>query len=349
MEITSFMLSMCTTQIFIEFIPAVFIGAPSENTFESILPAHRMLLEGKAIEAICLSTTGALIAIIVGSLLTPLFFLFIKQNSKEIILVTPLVLIFALIVFVISEKTPKRMLLVFFVIIAASSQGILFENQIFPLITGYFGVAGILYSLKEKEILVKQQENVTISFSVIKESLIGVIGGSIVSIMPGIGSNTAAGIINTFRNKKSTNEYLAMLGAINASNFFFSYSTLFALSKARNGGMLALQNKIFFTQETFFIGTIIMIFAAGIGGLVAIILSKKAIKIFTQSFTQKISIWALVFVILLVFALNGFIGLSALLFSTALGLFVLTNNLRRSICISSLIVPVLFFYLFILI
>lgn len=343
------MLSMCITQIFTEFIPSIFFGAPSENTFESILPAHRMFLEGKAIEAICLSTTGALVAIIAGAIITPLFFLFIEQNSKEIILVTPIVLAFALIIFVTSEKTPKRIILAFFAVIAAASQGMLFENQIFPLITGYFGIAGILYSLKEKTILIKQNETVSINFSTIKESLIGMIGGSIVSIMPGIGSNTAAGIINTFRNKKSTNEYLAMLGAINASNFFFSYSTLFALSKARNGGMLALQNKIFFTQETFFIGTLIMLFAAGIGGLAAIIISKKLIKLFTPNFIKKISVCTLIFMILLVIILNGFLGLITLIFSTALGLFVITNGLRRSICLSSLIVPVLFFYLFILI
>ncbi|MFA5125578.1 MAG: tripartite tricarboxylate transporter permease [archaeon] len=348
-EITAFMLSLCITQAFTEFIPAVFIGAPGENTFESILPAHRMLMQGKAFEAICLTTTGALTAVIAGSLLTPLFFMFIEQNSQQIIAITPIVLIAALIMFIAGEQTIKKKLVVIFVIIAAASQGILFKEQVFPLITGYFGIAGTLYSLKEKPFNAKQNTNAEINPKIILDSLIGITGGAIVSIMPGIGSNTAAGIINLFRKTKSTEKYLAMLGAINASNFFFSYATMLALDKARNGTMLALQEKIFHTTDTLFLGTIIMVTSAGIGGLAAIILAKKAIILFEEKVTQKMSIATIILMIILVGFFNGITGLTAMVFATSLGLFTIISGIRRSTCMSSLIVPVLFFYVFTLI
>jgi putative membrane protein len=347
-EITAFILSMCITQAFTDFIPSIFIGAPSENTFESTLPGHRMLLEGKAYEAICYTTLGGLIAIIAGAILTPLFFLFIEQNSEQIIMITPLVLIFAIICFVTSEKGLNKKIWVLFAIIAAATQGILFQDQIFPLITGYFGIAGTLHSLKDKPLSAKQEAHAEIRNDSIIDSLIGVCGGAIVSIMPGIGSNTAAGIINAFRRTTNTKNYLAMIGSINVSNFFFSFATLFALSKARNGAMLALQNKILYTQNTLFIGTIIMFLAAGIGGISALILAKKAMKYFDEKNLRALSISTIILMIILVGTFNGINGLIALVFSTALGLLVITKGVKRSTCMSALIVPVLFFYCFML-
>lgn len=347
-EVAAFMLSLCTVQAFVDFIPSTFLSAPSENTFEGVLPGHKMLLEGRGIEAICLTTAGALIAVILGSALTPLFFIFIEENSEQITQLTPLVLIAALMTFIISEKTTKGKIIALFVIIAAGSQGFLFREQVFPLISGYFGIAGTLYSLNETQVQIIQKGNITIKLSALKDALAGIAGGAIVAVMPGIGSNTAAGIINLFKKTQETEKYLVMLGAINISNFFFSFATLIALLKARNGAMLAIQDKILYTENTLFYGTIIMFFSAGIGGLSAIWLAKKAAKILQKSKTRILSIATIILMIILVALFNGLIGIIALIFSSALGLFVLTKKTKRSLCMSSLIVPTLFFYLFIL-
>jgi len=53
--------------------------------------------------------------------------------------------------------------------------------------------------------------------------------------------------------------------------------------------------------------------------------------------------------ILLTAIFNGIIGIIALFFATALGLFVLINGIKRSTCMCALIVPALIFYLFALI
>ncbi len=349
-EITAFMLSMCITQSFVEFIPSTFLGAPSENTFESILPAHKLLLEGKALEAINHTVFGGIIAVIVGAIMTIPFFIFLEQNSTQIIILTPIILIFALIIFITEEKNTKKKLIILFIIISAGGQGFLFKNQIFPLISGYFGIAGLIYSLKEQEEIKKinQSEECKIEKENIKDALVGVIGGAIVSVMPGIGSNTAGGIINVFRKTTNPENYLTMLGAINASNFFFSFAMLLALSKARNGTMIALADKIFYTQETLFIGTIIMLFAAGVGGLCTIIIAKKAIHLFNEQNTKRLNIFCLIFIIALIGITNGVVGLIAALFSSALGIYTISQNIRRSTLMSSLIVPTIFFYLFIL-
>jgi len=347
-EITIFALGMCITQSFTEFIPSIFLGAPAENTFESVLPAHRLLLSGKALEAVCCTVFGGLIAVLLGSALTPIFFLYIEENSQQIINATPFVLGFALLVFIFGEKSWTKRIWTGFIVIAAASQGILFSGQIFPLITGYFGIASTIHSLKEITSKAPQQRKAEIGKESIWDAIVGLIGGALVSVMPGIGSNTAAGIINVFKKTSSTKGYLTMLGSINASNFFFSFATLFALSKARNGTMIALQEKMFFTPQMLFIGTLAMVCAAGIGGLCTIILAKKAMGILDEKKTRVLSITSIVLMIILVGAFNGGIGLIAMFFATILGILTITKGVRRSTCMSALIVPAMFFYIFIL-
>ncbi len=348
-EICALILSMCTTQAFVEFIPSTLFGAANESTFEAILPAHKMLLEGKAYEAICLTTLGAITAFTAGAILTPWFFTYLENNSTAIIEATPIVLIFALAIFVLREKGTNAKITSIFVIIAAASQGYFFSGQVFPLIAGYFGTAGTIYSLKENTTMQKQVYEVEIHLRDAKNALIGMIGGAIVAVMPGIGSNTAGGIINTFRKNTDSKGYLAMLGSINASNFFFSFATLFALGKARNGGMLAVKEKIFLTPLTMAYGTEIMLISAGIGGFLTLILAKKLIPRINQKTIKKLGVGTIIFTTILVGIMNGPVGLLALFFSTALGLYTITSKIKRSTMMASLIVPVLFFYIFILI
>ena len=45
-------ISTATVQIFTSFIPSIFLGAPDEDTSLSVLPGHKMLMEGRGYEAI---------------------------------------------------------------------------------------------------------------------------------------------------------------------------------------------------------------------------------------------------------------------------------------------------------
>ncbi|MFQ5918586.1 MAG: tripartite tricarboxylate transporter permease [Thermoplasmata archaeon] len=47
---------------FLDFIPAIFLGAPEAETALSVLPGHRMLLRGRGLEAIHLSAWGSMAA-----------------------------------------------------------------------------------------------------------------------------------------------------------------------------------------------------------------------------------------------------------------------------------------------
>jgi putative membrane protein len=347
-EITVFILSMCITQTFVDFIPAVFLGAPDTETFEGVLPGHKLFLEGEAFQAICLTVFGGLIAIIAGIILTPIFWIFLEQNKTDLTFVIPIVLVFALVVLTIGENGSTKKILAIFAIIAAATQGFLFQEYIFALIVGYFGIPTILYSLKNTPKNVIQKEVVNIEKNSFIEGLIGVFGGAIVAIMPGIGSNVAAGIIRIFREKIKPTNYLVLLGSINTSGFFFSYTVLFVLMKARNGAMIILKESAILTPNTFLSGIGAMLIAGGAGGIITILVSKKMVKFFSEKKILFFSIISLIVMIFTVIAFNGVMGVIVLLFSGALGMFVIIKKIKRSCCMGSLIVPTLFFYLFIL-
>ncbi|MBU2099722.1 tripartite tricarboxylate transporter permease, partial [Candidatus Micrarchaeota archaeon] len=60
-ELIYFIIPMSVVHTFLDFIPSVLFGAPEEETFLSILPGHKMLLEGKGLTAIKITVLGGLI------------------------------------------------------------------------------------------------------------------------------------------------------------------------------------------------------------------------------------------------------------------------------------------------
>ena len=341
-----FTLSMCITQSFVDFIPAIYLGAPNTDTFEGVLPGHKLFLNGEGLQAIVLTVFGGIISLLASLLFLNFFIIFITESWEFIKYSIPIILLFVLCIIILNEKKLKKKLFIIFVIISAGTQGLFFTNQIFPLIVGYFGLPTIIYSLNKLPQLKKQTKEIIIEKKLWVEGIIGIIGGAIVSLLPGIGSNLAAAIIRLFRTKIKTNNYLVLLGSINTSAFFFSFSILFFLNKMRNGAMIVLSEQIFFISEEYFIGIGTMLIAGGFGGLITIYLAKKASDFFSENKTKLFSIISICVMITSVILFNGLNGIIALFFSGNLGFFVVLNKLNRSSCLSSLIIPTMLFYVF---
>ena len=113
--------------------------------------------------------------------------------------------------------------------------------------------------------------------------------------------------------------------------------------------MLTIQEKIFYGEKTLLFGTIIMLLSAAIGGIATILLAKKFVKIINTKTEQKLNKLCIIFIIILVLAMNGTLGIITLIFSTALGIYTIKKGYKRSTLMSSLIIPTILFYLFILI
>ena len=67
------MVAMSIAHALIEFVPSMLLGVPEEGTATSILPGHRMVLQGRAKEVIRIVCVGGFGAIIVTILMLPVF------------------------------------------------------------------------------------------------------------------------------------------------------------------------------------------------------------------------------------------------------------------------------------
>jgi len=125
-------LAMGIIQSFVDFIPSVFFGAPDSDTFEGVLPGHKMFLEGEGFQAINLTVFGGVIAGIISLVTIFIFTQFIQISSEVFPLMIPPILIFSILTLVFLENTTKKKFIAFLIICASATQGLLFSGQIFP-------------------------------------------------------------------------------------------------------------------------------------------------------------------------------------------------------------------------
>ena len=92
-----FIVAMSITHTFLDFIPSIFLGAPEEDSFLSILPGHQLLLEGRGYEAFIITLYGSLTALIIILLISPLFIIFLPFIYNVTKLAIPFALILSLI------------------------------------------------------------------------------------------------------------------------------------------------------------------------------------------------------------------------------------------------------------
>src|SRR3989338_7134813 len=57
-------IAMSVTHTFLDSLPSIFLGAPDSGMELSVLPGHKLLLEGRGYEAVILNTIGSLFAVI---------------------------------------------------------------------------------------------------------------------------------------------------------------------------------------------------------------------------------------------------------------------------------------------
>ena len=83
--ISIFIISMAITHTFLDSIPSIFLGAPEAETALSVLPGHKMLLEGRGYEAVMLTLIGSIFSLLLAVALSPLFKIIIHILIRLII------------------------------------------------------------------------------------------------------------------------------------------------------------------------------------------------------------------------------------------------------------------------
>jgi putative membrane protein len=340
--------SMTITTIFLDFIPSTYLGAPEEETVLSILPAHELLMKGKANTAIFLSSLGSLIGLVISFILIPLFYLILEKTYPFFEKMMFFLLIWIAIFLLIGNKNIK---LVIFIAIISSFLGIASLNlnisqPPLPLLTGLFGTSGIIFSIKQKTKIPEQREEIEKPKikELLKPSLVSLLVSPLCSFLPGLGSSQASTISSKLFGNLNRKQFLITNGAINIIISILSIITLLIINKSRTGSAAAISQigKISTKELMIILGTISII------SIISFFIVLKISKIISRKINtfnyQKISKILLILLSSAVLIISRPIGFLVLIVSTCLGLACQYYGLSKNILMFCLLTPTILYY-----
>jgi len=207
------MSAMAITHTFLDFIPSIFLGVPEESTALSVLPAHRLFIEGRAMEAVKLTAYGSFFGLFFALLLTVPVLIIIPalyESARGVIL---WILIPAIIYLIIMEKTRDKISWAFAVFMLSGWFGLAAFNLkilstmevLFPVFAGLFGLSNIAYSLYLKTAVVPQDEfaDVKPTVNMASYGFVGAVGGAIIGILPAMSPSQIGAIFTAGLGKVS--------------------------------------------------------------------------------------------------------------------------------------------------
>jgi putative membrane protein len=350
-----FVVAMAVTHTFVDFIPSVFLGAPEEDSFLSVLPGHQMLREGKGHEAIVLTLYGSLIALAIVIVFSFVFIWILPLVFDFFQIVMPFVLIFVSLYLVLRED---EFIQAFVIFLLAGFLGLLTFNlpvkePLLPLLSGLFGVSGLIVSVKSKFVIPKQKIEKLRKIKLKRRSfwkgtLAAAIAAPFSSFMPGMGAGHAAVISSEIMGEQGKDKrgFLFLVGAINTIVMALSFVTIYAIGRTRTGAAVAVQEILGeITLGNLFIILVVVI----VSGTIAFLISVNLSKIFSRgvgkvSYT-KLSFGIIGLLLIVNLVLTNFLGLIVLVTASALGVFSILSRARRINLMGALLVPTILFYL----
>jgi putative membrane protein len=351
--ISIFIISMAITHTFLDSIPSIFLGAPEAETALSVLPGHKMLLEGRGYEAVMLTLIGSIFSLLLAVALSPLFKIIIETVYPYLKEVIGYVLIGASCFLIIREKKSRMWALILFLMSGILGIGALsmpnLKNPLFPLLSGLFGTSMLFISISEKAKIPPQK----ITFPKIKKSELtktmgsSLAAGGLCSFLPGLGPAQAA-IIGSELYKKITNEgFLILVGGLNTINMVLSFLALYIISKARNGAVVAISKIIgILTLENLIIFLAVTLIAGGIATVLTIKITKVFSTLFSKVNYQKLVLSIIILIVVMVFFLSSnFIGLLILTVSTFTGIIPAKLGIGRNHLMGCLLLPTILYFI----
>lgn len=349
-----FIVAMSLTHSFLDFIPSIFLGAPNEDSFLSILPGHELLKKGHGYEAVILTLYGSLIALPIILIFIPIFIFILPAVHELIGSIIAFLLIFFSLYLIFREENFLTSLTIF---VLAGFLGFLTLNlpvrePLLPLLTGLFGSSTLIVSLKTspekltKQIIKPLKHIILPKTQIIKSTLTASIAAPLCSFLPGIGSGHAA-VIASEISEHNGRSFLFLNGAITTIVTALTFITLYAINRARSGTAVVIKEIL---QKITFQDLVIIIMAVILSSLISfflgIWLAKLTAKHINKINYRTLSIITLFILLTVNLFFSNILGIFVLITSTALGIFAIISNSRRINLMGSLLIPTILFYLF---
>lgn len=361
------LVSMSIAHALIEFVPSMLLGVPQEGTATSILPGHRMVLQGRSKEVIRIVSVGGFGAILITILMLPIFSITLPILHDLTKPFTWIILLSASLYLTHKLTGNFRDFLWSLLLFCLSGilGWILFQSPISSGVTlmctfsGLFGISTILFSLNESSTLPHQNPfyDLNIDFNKFKSIFAGGITGAILGFLPGFGPAQGTVIAQAVSGASDVNDddtvnFLLATSGLNISDCLFSLIAIYIIGNPRSGIAVYMSYLLF---EMGLNHLIIFIFASLLAVSISLVLALKLGDSFSRLMGcvdyKKLSIGVIILqiVILYIFIFYYqapvFYMTLALITSTAMGMLPHYIGVGKSHLMGILIIPAIVIYM----
>jgi putative membrane protein len=346
-------MSASAVHSFVDFVPSAFIGAPDPEDALTVLPAHRLLMEGRGMDAVRAAAIGSAVGAAAAlALAIPMQWLLLQGLGPVLDTVTFGVLCVTLAVIVLTSRRPLVTMLLalvagvlgYFVMNEdIPCTGILGEGTLlFPLLTGLFGIPPLLEIQKGARIPEQRDSGEDPVGPV--PGLKGVLTGCLAGWFPGITATAGASLASAFSGEKDPARFISMTASIGTVTSVFSIVTLSVSGSGRSGTALAVKEIIGdsldgFCSEAFILILFSIAIASALGYAITIQSGKVMAGVSSSVPAEILADAVLVLMVILVLLLTGPWGLIVLAISAGIGMLPPALGVSRVCLASCLIIP----------
>ncbi|MCX8174949.1 MAG: tripartite tricarboxylate transporter permease [Candidatus Micrarchaeota archaeon] len=335
--------AVLAAHIVFSFFPAIFLSIPDETVVVSVLPGHRLALEGRGREALAVCASSAMIASGASAVLLPAALAILPAIYPAIEPNMALVLACASLFLLASERQVRKIMLAGFVFALSGALGLAsmrapINDPLFPAFCGLFAASGILLSFASAQPLPSQKSQKT-KLDFLPYVAAGVLFGMLSDLLPGIAAPAQIAVFaSLLLPTEEPRKFLALVAAIAASHAVFAFGALVSIGKAREGA-LAIMNEIkpvLAPDLPVLIGAFLL--SLGISVFLLMRLAKHANRL--QSLDMRVlNFGILSYLTCAVAIVSGAGGLLLFATSTAVGLLPPLLGIRRTHVMGLIIVP----------
>ncbi|ASI99515.1 tripartite tricarboxylate transporter permease [Thermococcus celer] len=331
--------AMGLTHTFLDVIPSAFLGVPDEGTALGVLPAHRLVLRGKALEVVRIALWASFLAVLISIPLFPLYPALARAYTPGLGRIAVLLLALLLI---LTERGIKKLyaLLTF---LLAGLLGILtfrlpLKEPYYHLFTGLFGVPVLVTSLVEGagrvragDGEVEMEKGRFLAFSIL-----GTFLGMLASLIPAFTASQAA-LVGSFFSRDERS-FLTVVFSVNTANFLFSFANFAETGRVRNG-IVALMSPVdgrflsHYLLAAVFVSLLVLSYGEGLAVVI--------LRALTHLPYRTLNGLVLVILVLLSIYFDGLLGLLVLTGGAMIGLLAVALGIKRTNCMGVLMLQII--------
>ncbi len=336
----------CSHAVF-GFIPAIFLFIPDSETVVSVLPGHRMLLEGRGRYALLVCSFSGIVSIALSVLMLPVaFFLLPFLYSLIRPLLLP-ILFLASCFLLFSEKIAWKIGAAFLLFILSGALGLfalktpVLNDPLLAVFSGLFAISGVLISMRQDtRIPPQKEEKVSFTRKYVPYIFTGVLLGMLSDLLPGISSPAQIAVFAALFLYMNAPKFLSFVSSVAISHSIFSFLAIHTLGKARTGAAVAIKDLIgvpSIEQTLWLIG--IGVLSASVSIFVLVLISKKLPSILGRVQIRKLGSIVLVYLTVIVFVIDGPMGLLFMVTGASIGVIAPLAGVRRTHLMGAILVP----------